>query len=202
MAEPHHEPLGQYEPRPLRYPLESGGRRRNRQPGVAGELLLGALAGLVGTAAMTAAMRALHRRLPARERYPLPPREIIQEVLPKPAERRIAEDQRQSLTMAAHFAYGAATGAVYAVARPSESAGVGALYGVLVWGASYLGWIPGLRILEPATRHPRRRNGLMIASHLVWGAAMAATLRELRRAKVEIFAADAARGSAPDGRRT
>jgi hypothetical protein len=38
----------------------------------------------------------------------------------------------------------------------------------------------------------------MIASHLVWGAAMAATLCELRRAKVEIFAADAARGSAPE----
>jgi hypothetical protein len=42
----------------------------------------------------------------------------------------------------------------------------------------------------------------MIASHLVWGAAMAATLRELQRANVEIFAADAARGSAPDGPRT
>jgi uncharacterized membrane protein YagU involved in acid resistance len=198
MAAPHHELQGPYGPRPPRYPL---GRRRNGQPGVASELLLGALAGLVGTAAMTATMRALHRGLPARERYPLPPREIIQEVLPQPALRRIAEDQRQSLTMAAHFAYGAATGAVYAVARPSESAAVGALYGVLVWGASYLGWIPGLRILEPATRHPARRNRLMIASHLVWGAAMAATLRELHCAKVEIFAGDAGRDSAPDGRR-
>ena len=167
--------------------------------GLESRLLLGALAGLVGTAAMTAAMRALHRRLPAQERYPLPPREIVQEVLPEVAERSIAEDHRQTLTMAAHFGYGAATGALYAAARPRASAGLGALYGVLVWGASYLGWIPGSRILKPATRHPGQRNSLMIACHLVWGATMAATLCELQRANAEIFAGDAARDAAPDG---
>ena len=86
------------------------------RPSLETRLLLGALAGLVGTAAMTAAMRALHRRLPAEQRYPLPPREIVQKVLPEPAERRIAEDHRRSLTMVAHFGYGAATGALYAVA--------------------------------------------------------------------------------------
>ena len=161
-------------------------------------LVLGALAGLVGTAAMTAAMRALHRRLPPQQRYPLPPREIIQEVVPEPAERRISEDHRQSLTMAAHFGYGAATGALYAAARPPASLGAGALYGVLVWGVSYLGWIPGVRILRPATQHPGRRNGLMIACHLVWGVTMAATLRELRCANAEIFAGEAARDAAPD----
>src|SRR5918995_363566 len=95
-------------------------RMPSEQPraGLETRLLLGALAGLVGTAAMTAAMRALHRRLPAQQRYPLPPREIIQEVLPEPAERGFPEGHRQSLTMAAHFGYGAATGALYAVARP------------------------------------------------------------------------------------
>lgn len=141
---------------------------------------------------MTVAMRALHRRLPSQQRYSLPPREIIQEVLPDTAERRITEDHRQTLTMAAHFGYGAATGALYAAARPRGNPGLCALYGVLVWGASYLGWIPGLRILEPATRHPARRNALMIACHLVWGTTMAVTLRELQRANVEIFAGKAA----------
>jgi len=169
------------------------------QPSLETRLLLGALAGLVGTAAMTAAMRALHRRLPPQQRYPLPPREIVQEVLPEPAERRMAEGHRQSLTMAAHFGYGAATGALYAAARPPASPTLGALYGVLVWGVSYLGWIPGARILEPATQHPGRRNGLMIACHLVWGATMAATLRELQRANAEIFAGDAVRDAVPDG---
>jgi hypothetical protein len=48
----------------------------------------------------------------------------------------------------------------------------GTLYGLVVWGASYLGLVPALGLLSPATRHPRRRNALMIAAHLVWGAAL------------------------------
>jgi uncharacterized membrane protein YagU involved in acid resistance len=142
-------------------------------------------------------MRALHRRLPSRQRYPLPPREIIQEVLSEAAEHRITEAHRQTLTMAAHFGYGAATGALYAAARPRGNPGLGALYGVLVWAASYLGWIPAMRILRPATQHPGRRNSLMIGCHLVWGATMAATLRELQRANSEISAGEAARDAAP-----
>ena len=177
------------------------GRAHRAQPSLETRLVLGALAGLVGTAAMTAAMRALHRRLPSQQRYSLPPREIIQEVLPDGAERRITEDHRQTLTMAAHFGYGTATGALYAAARPRGNPGLGALYGVLVWGASYLGWIPATRILRPATQHPGRRNGLMIAVHLVWGATMAATLRELHRANAEIFAGISARDAAPHGSR-
>jgi hypothetical protein len=84
-------------------------------------------------------------------------------------------------------------------ARPPAGAGLGAFYGVLVWGASYLGWIPGARILKPATQHPGRRNGMMVACHLVWGATMAATLRELQRANAEIFAGHAVRDAVPDG---
>jgi erythromycin esterase-like protein len=151
------------------------------QPSLETRLVLGALAGMVGTAAMTVAMRALHRSLPPQHRYPLPPREIVQEVLPEPAEHRIAEDHRQSLTMAAHFGYGAATAALYAAARPPPSAGVGALYGVLVWGASYLGWLPGAHILKPATQHPGRRNALMIVCHLVSDDPLALAVRRSAR---------------------
>ena len=48
-----------------------------RRPRLGSRLVIGAIAGFVGTMAMTAAMRRLHRRLPKRERYPLTPREII-----------------------------------------------------------------------------------------------------------------------------
>ena len=48
---------------------------------ITNRLLIGALAGIAGTFAMTAAARAMHRGLPAPERYPLPPREIIEGVL-------------------------------------------------------------------------------------------------------------------------
>jgi hypothetical protein len=40
-------------------------------------LLIGGIAGFVGTMAMTSAMRRMHARLPEKERYPLTPREIV-----------------------------------------------------------------------------------------------------------------------------
>lgn len=156
-------------------------------------LLLGALAGIVGTAAMTAAMRVLHRRLPAPERYPLPPREIVRRVLPKPAGRALGEEGKRDVTMAAHFGYGAATGALLALLPRRAGVLAGAGYGVLVWAGSYLGWIPAFGILRTAVRHPLRRTALMIGAHLVWGGATALALRELERAEAEIFAGDAAR---------
>jgi hypothetical protein len=158
----------------------------------------GALGGLVGTAAMTAAMRRLHGRLHEAERYPLPPREIIQSVARQTGMER--EVDLQDLTLGAHFAYGAAAGALYALARPSDGIVAGAGYGLAVWAASYLGWIPGLAILEPATRHPRRRNGLMLAAHVVWGATTALTIRELERAEAEVFAGRAAPDAPCPGR--
>jgi hypothetical protein len=156
-------------------------------------LLLGALAGIVGTAAMTAAMRVLHRRLPPAERYPLPPREIVERLLPDAGGAASPETGRQQATLAAHFGYGAATGALYAVAGGSRGPIAGAAYGVAVWAVSYLGHLPALGILEPAARHPLRRNALMIAVHLVWGATMAATVRELEAAEAEIFSSGPSR---------
>ena len=50
-------------------------------PRLTTRILLGAIAGFVATAAMTAAMARLHRRLPEADRYPLPPREITQRIM-------------------------------------------------------------------------------------------------------------------------
>ncbi|HXK33408.1 MAG TPA: DUF1440 domain-containing protein [Dehalococcoidia bacterium] len=145
----------------------------------------GALAGAAATAPMTLLMGRLHRRLPPQEQYPLPPREITMEV----AQRAgvvddLDEAQRAWTTLAAHFGYGAAMGALYAlapraVARPRIGRGV--TYALGVWGGSYLGWLPGTGIYPPATEQPPRRNGLMIAAHVVWGAAFALSLRALQR---------------------
>ena len=161
---------------------------------ITNRLLIGALAGIAGTFAMTAAARAMHRGLPAPERYPLPPREIIEGVLPGVAGRWAEERGRQTTTLAAHFGYGAATGAMYALFRPRGGILPGAAYGLLVWTVSYFGIMPGLRILKPAFAHPGRRNALMIAAHLIWGSTMARTLRELELAEQEVFAG----GIAPD----
>jgi uncharacterized membrane protein YagU involved in acid resistance len=142
-------------------------------------------------------MRAIHRHLPSAERYPLPPREIIEGGLPEPAKAALGEQGRQTATVAAHFGYGALSGAAYGAAGFRGGILGGALYGVLVWAGSYFGLMPGLGILAPAQRHPANRNLLMIGAHLVWGGTLALTLRELEQTRREIFAT----GVAPDRRR-
>lgn len=69
---------------------------------------------------------------------------------------------------------------------PPLSAGIG--YGLAVWTASYLGWIPALGILPPATRHPPRRVALMVAAHVVWGATLGLFTDRLHRATGRILA--------------
>ncbi len=122
-------------------------------------LVRGGIAGAVATAPMTLVMEAGHRMLPRGEQYPLPPREITEQVargtrLGMPA----AEERRVWLTLVAHFGYGAAAGAVYgAVAAntskqgPADGARRGIAYGIAVWTVSYLGILPALGLLSPAT---------------------------------------------------
>lgn len=167
----------------------------NRDLELGSRLLIGAIAGFVGTLAMTAAMSKMHRKLPAKERYPLTPREIIDSAVAAPDER--AKD----LTTAAHFAYGAACGAIIAAANPRVAPATAAAAGVAVWLVSYMGWIPGVGLLKPATDHPMRRNLLMIRAHLVWGMATARTMRQLLDARETIFAGGRDR-DVPGRRRT
>ena len=148
-------------------------------------VLLGALAGAVATVPMTVAMEALHERLPGEPPRPLPPREITETMAVKAGvNAEISERDVQNLTLAAHFGYGTLCGAVYgAVAPRHPAAGVGAgmLFGLGVWTASYLGWLPAAG-LHPTPKHdPSARTGLMIASHLVWGASAGLAFAALRR---------------------
>jgi hypothetical protein len=162
-------------------------------------LLIGGIAGFVGTLAMTAAMRRLHRQLPKEERYPLTPREIIDSTAAQTA-GPLPNEAAKDITTAAHFAYGAATGSLIAAANPRIGKAAGAIAGVAVWLASYMGWIPGVGILRPATAHPPRRNLLMIAAHIVWGTATAAAMGELVAARESIFAEGEDRDATPEGR--
>jgi hypothetical protein len=155
--------------------------------GLAARLVIGGIAGFVATMAMTSAMRHLHKRLPGKLRYPLPPREIVDRVVaPPPA---MAPD----LTLLAHFAYGAGCGALIAAANPRIDRVTGAIAGGGIWLASYMGWIPAFGVLKPATSHPLRRDAVMFGAHLVWGWTAAEAMRELSRDRAAIFAAGPAR---------
>jgi len=162
-------------------------------------LLIGGIAGFVGTMAMTAAMRRLHAKLPEKERYPLTPREIIDSGS-KQLDVPLSDEAAKDVTTVAHFAYGAAMGALIAALNPDPGKKGGAAAGLVVWLASYMGWIPAVGTLEPATRHPARRNALMIAAHFVWGTATASAMRELKLAR-ETILSDGPDRDAPPQRR-
>jgi hypothetical protein len=92
------------------------------------------------------------------------------------------DGDRADLSLAAHFAFGAMAGSAYgAIARRRRSHPVlsGAGFGLLVWGSQYLGVLPAAGLLSNARHHPARRNALMIAAHLVWGAVLGAVADRL-----------------------
>jgi hypothetical protein len=149
------------------FPFEAGG------PGLA----QGAVAGLIATAPMTAVMLLLHRLLPGYERYPVEPYRITTRAARRVGLGHLLDDKEEKIaaTTVAHFGYGAAAGALFPplLGRlPLPPALAGVAYGLLVWAGSYLGLVPALGLLSPATKHPARRNLLMIAAHVIWGACL------------------------------
>jgi hypothetical protein len=150
------------------------------------QLVNGSIAGLAATLPMSAVMAALHRQLPEHERYPLPPREVTVEVARRAGveEATDSEPAREASTWVSHFGYGAASGAVYgalAGAIPLGPVAGGILWGLVVWSGSYLGWLPAAGIRASATKQPPRREALMIAAHVVFGASTGLAYRALQQ---------------------
>jgi uncharacterized membrane protein YagU involved in acid resistance len=84
-------------------------------------------------------------------------------------------------TAVAHVAYGAAAAMPLPFVMRRSSAGLAAVYGLAVWAASYLGWLPLLGIQTFPTRHPLRRTAAMIAAHVVWAVTTTGLLGAPRR---------------------
>jgi putative membrane protein len=147
------------------------------------KLLKGAAAGFIATAPMSITMLLGWTLLPRPEKYHLPPREITEEIAERVGvEHDLSEDQLVGLTIASHFGYGALFGSIYTLFEqrmPMDASLKGALMGLGVWVGSYLGWLPAMGILRPATRHPWRRNLMMIVAHLVWGVTLGEVTRKL-----------------------
>src|SRR5688500_13533049 len=148
------------------------------------QILSGAVAGLAATVPMTAAMAGMHRLLPREESYPLPPRLITENALEMvDARDELPAEGERELALLNHFAYGTAMGAIYASglegldAKPTVANGIA--FGLGVWAGSYQALLPLTGLFPPAHKQPAMRNALMIAAHVVWGAALGLTLRKL-----------------------
>lgn len=159
----------------------------SRSTGSLHKLISGAAAGFLATVPMSVAMLIGWRLLPKREKYHLPPRLITEEISEKVGiEKRLGENELVGLTVFSHFGFGALAGALYALISSSlrmHSSLKGALSGMAVWAGSYLGWVPAMDILPPATQHPWRRNLLMITAHVIWGVTLGEVTRKLTATK-------------------
>jgi hypothetical protein len=167
-------------PHPWTQPRLVSARRRDD---AIARLWTGALAGVLATAAMTAVLRRGRDFLPPAERYSLPPTELTQAAIPSHDPEHLGDR-----ALLAHFAYGALCGGALALAGRPRTASSASLSGLAIWAGSYLGWAPALGLLKPATRHPWRRNLLMLLSHLVWGLGFQLVRTEIHAAR-QAFAA-------------
>jgi hypothetical protein len=134
---------------------------------------------------MTAAMRAVHRRLPPHQRDPLPPKQVtVNAAEVVGVAHRMTRRERHNAFLAAHYAFGAATGAVYGALAPHlPGPGVlnGVAYGLAVWAGNYLGVLPAAGLYKPPDEEPPGRHGMLAAAHVVWGAVLGAVTDLLLR---------------------
>jgi hypothetical protein len=144
---------------------------------------IGAVAGVVATAGMTALMLAAQRAGIMGE---LPPHDIAHDTVERtPLRDDVGREGRGALGWLFHFGFGAAAGALFAVLRrrvrpspPDALTGVG--FALLVWTISYLGWVPALHFLPPATDDQPGRPPTMIAAHVVFGALLGTIIERAR----------------------
>jgi hypothetical protein len=135
-------------------------------------LLRGALVGGLATAPMSAVMMGAEQFGLVGE---MPPEKITAKFLNRGGIRR-SEVQQDVLATLTHFGFGAAAGAAFGVVAPRRLIArvpLGMAYGAAIWGVSYMGWVPALGIMPRADRDRRDRQTVMLASHLVYGTALA-----------------------------
>lgn len=147
----------------------------------AGDVILGAAAGVIATVPMTITMEQLHRLVPEERHGPLPPREVTEGIYDQlEVKDEASEEQLEKSTLALHYAFGGSAGALFPLVAPrtlGASTTAGVLYGLTVWSASYLGLLPALGVRHHARHDSAARTAIMIAAHVVWGAALGALLR-------------------------
>lgn len=148
-------------------------------------ILRGAWSGVMATSTMTMAMFKSHKELPREEQSPLPPAILTDDIQEKTGILPNANSEiKEQATLFSHFGYGALGGIAYALLAkrlPTESPLLkGTLFGLAVWAGSYYGLIPSLKLKPTAPEMTPKRNLMMIAAHIVWGASLAFAEQEMR----------------------
>ena len=79
--------------------------------------------------------------------------------------------------------YGMTSGVLYSALRVRRGSPVldGALLGIGVWAAGYLGWLPATDLMSPITEHEPKQIVVPLVQHALFGVAVAAAYDGLMR---------------------
>jgi uncharacterized membrane protein YagU involved in acid resistance len=152
----------------------------------------GLVAGIAGTAAMTASQLAVRKArgqpldtpVPRTWADAPPPAQVVKKAADAVGKgRRITKQDVPAVTNAMHWSYGVTWGIAYGLAarylRPNPVGGAVAL-GAALWAASYAELVP-LGIYKPPWQYPLSELGLDLSYHLVYGGGVAAVYTALER---------------------
>jgi uncharacterized membrane protein YagU involved in acid resistance len=145
-------------------------------------MIAGMSAGAVATVTMSGVMLAAKQVGLVGE---LPPERITEESLEATGLEPESEPALDAATVIAHFCYGIGAGALFGLLSrrlrlPLGTGSQGIAYGLLVWLVSYMGWVPALGFMPPATRDQPGRPLTMIIAHVVFGWTLGAIVGRTR----------------------
>ncbi len=100
-------------------------------------------------------------------------------------DKKLTHDEKEIAGAVAHYAMGAASGAIYGITAelaPAATAGVGLPFGAAVWAVADEGLVPALGLSKGPTEYPLAIHAYAFASHLVFGLSAEVVRRTVRRA--------------------
>ncbi len=141
---------------------------------VSSPLRRGAIAGIAGTAAMTAG-QTLYYRITGSEPSSTPA-EVGKRLIRGVLHRDIDDEHTDALNNGMHWLYGISWGTLYglAVRRPTS----GIAFALTVWGASLIE-LPAMKLAPPVWETPPSAIAPDLGFHLLYGVAVAGTHRRL-----------------------
>jgi len=166
------------------------------EPTPLGALVRGLLAGLAGTAAMTAFQEVKSRVQSSNGGGESPGGGEQQswEDAPEPAKvgkrisegvfhEEVPEEQIDTVSNLVHWAYGTGWGGLYGLAHSTfhgRTLTGGTVFGGTVWGSGYV-VLPAMKLYKPIWKYPASTLAQDLAAHLVYGLGVAGAYRLLER---------------------